>query len=82
MFSKVALQFFVASAALLIGMGCSGRNIHVGQDADNRILLREWTRITHDGIVEAGEHSAEHSNAVFFDNTLEEFFNISFHFVP
>ncbi len=59
----------LAAGLLLLGIGCSGRNLYPDKDANPRVLVREWTRATH-GEWEAGERGAEHSNAVFYDNTL------------
>lgn len=67
----VALTTAYALGTLcLLVIGCAGRNIHQDLGENSMILTRNWTRPTHLGVFQAGDHGTEYSNPVIFENTL------------
>lgn len=49
---------------------CGGRNLHRGEKADPRVMVRGWTIPTQTEVAEAGDRGFEYGNTIVWEKTL------------
>lgn len=67
---KITPLVFLALIVSGFTISCAGRNVHSDISDKEPMLERKWTLMSQNEVTADGERGAEHSNAVWFENTL------------